>query len=73
MNYFKYAVFLFLLISSCKTKENQKIETSVSKETSSDFTIAFGSCNNQNAVTMEIRGENNAVYETYTQSYGQHN
>jgi alkaline phosphatase D len=26
-----------------------------------------------NVVTMEIRGENNVVYETFTQSYGQHN
>jgi hypothetical protein len=73
MNHFKYALFLLLLVSSCKKEEKQKIESPVSKETGSDFTIAFGTCNNQNAVTMEIRGENTAVYETYTQSYGQHN
>ncbi|WP_372767440.1 alkaline phosphatase D family protein [Lutibacter sp.] len=47
MNYFKSIIFLLLLISSCKTNEKQKIESSVSKESSSDFIIAFGSCNNQ--------------------------
>ncbi len=47
MTYFKSVIFLFLLISSCKTQEKQKINVPVSRETSSDFVIAFGSCNNQ--------------------------
>ncbi|MBK5210185.1 MAG: alkaline phosphatase family protein [Flavobacteriaceae bacterium] len=47
MNYFKSIIFLFLLISSCKTNEKQKIASPISKEASSDFIIAFGSCNNQ--------------------------
>lgn len=50
MNYFKSALFLFLLISSCKTNEKQKNNSTVSKEKSFDFTIAFGSCNNQTLV-----------------------
>lgn len=47
MNYFKSIILIFLFISSCNSNEKQKIDTSISKETSSDFVIAFGSCNNQ--------------------------
>lgn len=47
MNYYKLTLLVFLLISSCKMNENKKINSPVLQETSSDFTIAFGSCNNQ--------------------------
>jgi alkaline phosphatase D len=47
MNYFKSILFLFLIISSCKTSEKEKNNTLVSKEPNPDFVIAFGSCNNQ--------------------------
>lgn len=47
MNYFKSILILFLLISSCKTSEKEKNNPLVSKETNTDFVIAFGSCNNQ--------------------------
>lgn len=65
MNYFKSALFLFLIISSCKTHEKQKIESSVSAKTNSDFTIAFGSCNNQtlsNPFWTEIEKNNPNVW-----------
>lgn len=47
MNCFKLTLLVFLLISSCKMNENKKINSPILLETSSDFTIAFGSCNNQ--------------------------
>ena len=47
MTYFKSVILLLLLISSCKTNEKERIDATVPSETSSDFIIAFGSCNNQ--------------------------
>lgn len=47
MNYFKSVFILFFFILSCKTNENPKNNPLVSKETNTDFVIAFGSCNNQ--------------------------
>ena len=44
MNYFKYIFIFFLLLASCKTKNKQYEEI-----TSKNFTIAFGSCNHQDA------------------------
>jgi alkaline phosphatase D len=47
MNYFKSFLILFLLIISCKTNENPNNNLTGSKETKTNFVIAFGSCNNQ--------------------------
>lgn len=48
MNYFKLFFFLFVTLISCKTEEKSKKITD-SKNTKTDFVIAFGSCNNQNS------------------------
>lgn len=47
MNYFKSLFVLFLLILSCRTNENPKNNPLVLEEITADFTLAFGSCNNQ--------------------------
>ncbi len=44
---FKYIFFLLLILSSCKTNNKQHEAKQETKVTSIDFTIAFGSCNNQ--------------------------
>lgn len=47
MNHFKSFFILLLLILSCKTNENPKNNSLVLEKTTTDFVIAFGSCNNQ--------------------------
>jgi len=47
MKYFKSIFLLFILITSCKTNDKIKNETEETKVAFNDFTIAFGSCNNQ--------------------------
>ncbi len=47
MNYFKHLLLLLIItLASCKTE--QKTKNIASEEITSDFIIAFGSCNNQN-------------------------
>ncbi len=47
MNHLNSIFILFLAILSCNTNEKQKSNAAISKEITSDFVIAFGSCNNQ--------------------------
>ncbi len=65
MNYFKYlSVVLFVLIS-CKPKHKTNPEISNINDTTSDFVIAFGSCNNQvlpNTFWSEIKKNNPNVW-----------
>lgn len=65
MNYFKSAIFLSFFIFSCNTNEKQKIADPLSKESNTDFVIAFGSCNNQtlpNPFWQEIEKNNPDVW-----------
>jgi len=47
MNYSKYIFILFILLLSCKINNKQKEGVLNTKVVSNNFTIAFGSCNNQ--------------------------
>lgn len=47
MKYFKFSFLLFFIVSSCKTNGNKQNEAENTKAVSIDFSIAFGSCNNQ--------------------------
>jgi alkaline phosphatase D len=81
MNYFKSFFILFLLILSCKTNENPKNNSLVLEKTTTDFVIAFGSCNNQtlanplwpaiekNKPTIWIWGGDIVYTDTYDMAY----
>jgi alkaline phosphatase D len=47
MKFFKYLFFLFILIVSCKSNQKKNENKNKTEISSKDFTIAFGSCNNQ--------------------------
>ncbi|HSQ46062.1 MAG TPA: alkaline phosphatase D family protein, partial [Lutibacter sp.] len=81
MDYFKSFFILFLLILSCKTNENPKNNSLVLEKTTTDFVIAFGSCNNQtlanplwpaiekNKPTIWIWGGDVVYTDTYDMAY----
>jgi len=65
MNYLKTALFLLLIITSCKTEQKSKKENPTANNSTSDFVIAFGSCNNQvlpNTFWKEIKKNNPALW-----------
>ena len=65
MNYLKTALFLLLIITSCKTEQKSKKENPTANNSTSDFVIAFGSCNNQvlpNTFWKEIEKNNPALW-----------
>ena len=48
MKSIKVLFFAFLITAACKNTENKPAKTNVEESFQTDFTIAFGSCNNQN-------------------------
>ncbi|OIQ38259.1 MAG: alkaline phosphatase [Bacteroidetes bacterium MedPE-SWsnd-G1] len=48
MKSFKILFLTLLVVVACKNTEQKSIKTNVEEPFKSDFTIAFGSCNNQN-------------------------
>jgi len=65
MNYFKYLLILLFIITSCKNEQQQKEEIVSPKKATTDFTIAFGSCNNQvlpNTLWKEIEKNNPDIW-----------
>ncbi len=65
MKFLKYFFFLFFIIISCKSTSEKKTEKQVKPKFSTDFTIAFGSCNKQwkeNELWNEILKSNPDVW-----------
>jgi len=65
MNYIKSLFILIFAITSCKTDQKTKNKIPNSIETTNDFVIAFGSCNNQvlpNTFWPEIKKNNPDVW-----------
>jgi len=65
MNNFKLILIFLFAVLSCKTEEKPKPEISNLTKSTSDFVIAFGSCNNQNLPNTfwgEIKKNNPAVW-----------
>lgn len=48
MNYYKILIVVAFIITSCKNEQKSKKENAITNNVTSDFVIAFGSCNNQN-------------------------
>lgn len=65
MTYFKTLLIVLFVITSCKTEQKKNNKTLNSKEVTSDFIIAFGSCNNQilpNTFWPEIKKNNPDIW-----------